>query len=129
MIKKTLIFLIVLAGALLTTIFFHLAIFYAWNLPIKPEVFIICYLGNLLMAFIIYLSMLLLAKNYGKYLGFIFLFGSIFKFAVFFAIIQPVLLQDGTVGRARFFVFFIPYLVSLFVETYALVKLLREQES
>lgn len=80
------------------------------------------------MAISVYIVILFSAKKYGRLLGFIFLIGSLFKFAVYFAIIQPVLHNNDLLNRTGFFIFFIPYCLSLIVETMALVKLLRELE-
>ena len=88
----------------------------------------ISYWLNFLMAGLIYWAMLYLALKQNKYLGFIFLWGSALKFAVYFVVLQPIYLQDGGVSRAEFFYFFIPYLIALIAETAAVVKLLKIQE-
>jgi hypothetical protein len=126
LIKKTAIFSAWLLGVLLLVCLLHLGIFYARNLPIEADIFIICYMSNFVMALIVFIAMLLLAQKQSSYLGFVFLFGSVFKFAVFFTILQPIISLDGSLSRINFFIFFIPYITSLFVETYILVKWLKD---
>lgn len=78
------------------------------------------------MAMGIYYTMLTLAKKQNKNLGFVFLFGSTLKFAVYFVIFNPLFMQDENLSKLEFFTFFLPYIACLLVETIALVKLLRE---
>lgn len=78
------------------------------------------------MAMGIYYTMLTLAKKQNKNLGFVFLFGSTLKFAVYFVIFDPLFMQDESLSKLEFFTFFLPYIACLLVETIALVKLLRE---
>lgn len=96
---------------------------------IDLDLFLISYLVNFLMAAGIYLAMLYLAIRKNKYLGFIFLWGSALKFAVYFVILQPLYEQDGAVSRAEFFYFFVPYLIALILETTGVVKLLQSQDN
>lgn len=104
----------------------HLAYFYANGRIIRPDEWLLCYGLNLVLAIIIYAIMLELAKRESPYLGFFFLFGSAFKFAVYFLIIDPLLRRDGSLSYADFFLFFIPYLTSLIGETLAVIKLLNK---
>lgn len=115
--------------ALLVAGVLHAAYFYANNKSIHPDAWLLCYGLNFLMAMIIYATMLELAKQQSPYLGFFFLFGSAFKFAIYFMIIDPVLRRDGGLSYADFFLFFIPYLTGLIVETLAVIKLLKKGTS
>ena len=74
----------------------------------------------------IYYIMVVLAEKQNKNLGFVFLFGSTLKFAVYFLIFNPLFMQDESLSKLEFFTFFMPYIACLLVETLALVKLLRE---
>ena len=112
--------------ALLATAALHLAYFYANDKTILPDEWLLCYGLNLLMAIVIYAVMLELAKKESPYLGFFFLFGSAFKFALYFLIIDPLLRRDGDLSYADFFLFFIPYLICLIGETLAVIKLLKQ---
>ena len=104
----------------------HMAYFYANNKLIRLDEFLLCYGLNLFMAILIYAVMLQLAKQKSPYLGFFFLFGSAFKFALYFLIIEPLLRRDGSLTYADFFLFFVPYLISLIGETLAVIKLLKQ---
>ena len=68
-----------------------------------------------------------MAADENKFVGFVFLLGSGVKFLVYFLIFYPLFKQDGQLSRVEFFLFFIPYLISLVTETVALVKLLRSK--
>ena len=115
--------------ALVTACGLHLAYFYANGKMIRPDEWLISYGINLVLAIIIYAVMLELAKRKSPYLGFFFLFGSAFKFAAYFLVIDPLLRRDGALSYADFFLFFIPYLVSLIAETLAVIKLLKQGDS
>ena len=86
----------------------------------------LAYLLNLLLAVGIYLAMLQFAAQQSSYLGFLFLVGSVLKFAAYFIILEPVFNRDGSLSKIEFFYFFIPYLSCLIAETFALLKLLRD---
>jgi predicted membrane-bound spermidine synthase len=103
----------------------HWAYLYANQISMAIGPMVLGYLLNYVMAVAIFISLVRLAGNKSQYLGFIFLFGSAFKFLLYFLIFEPLIKQDGDLTRVEFFFFFIPYLVSLTFETIALVKLLR----
>ncbi len=85
----------------------------------------LCYGINFLLALGIYVTLLQLANKKSQYLGFVFLFGSALKFLVYFLIFDPLFKQDGNLSTYEFFLFFVPYFVSLIAETIALVNLLK----
>lgn len=103
----------------------HIAYFHANQLSYSIEALVFCYFINFLLALAIYVTLLKMADEKSKYLGFVFLFGSALKFLAYFLIFDPLFKQDGELSRMEFFLFFIPYLISLIAETTALVKLLR----
>ena len=85
------------------------------------------YLVNFAMAPAIYYIIVELAKKQSKNLGFVFLFGSTLKFAVYFLIFNPLFMRDGSLSKLEFLShFFVPYIACLVFETLALVKLLNE---
>ena len=122
---RSLRFFIALLLALLLSGALHASYFYANEMVLPFDALIICYGANFIMAAIVYAVLLLLAQRQSAYLGFFFLFGSAFKFIVYFLIIEPLLKQDGTLSYADFFLFFIPYLISLILETLAVINLLK----
>jgi len=124
--KKETSFALLLFGALIFLAILHIAFFYARAAEIPFDLIGLGYLLNFTMAFGIYYGMVQLAKTQNKNLGFIFLFGSTLKFAVYFLIFNPLFMQDGNLSKLEFFTFFVPYIACLILEVLALVKLLKD---
>lgn len=124
--NKTSYFALQLAGVLLFLAVLHLAYLYARSLALPFDLIILGYAVNFGMALIIYFALVKFAERQSKSLGFLFLFGSTLKFAVYFVIFNPLFMKDGGLSKLEFFTFFLPYLACLLVETLALVKLLNE---
>lgn len=125
MIKKGLYFSIQLAVILVVVAALHMAYFYASQITVSNITLLLCYGVNFFLALVIYLTLLKMAQDQSRYLGFAFLFGSALKFLAYFLIFDPLFKQDGDLSRIEFFMFFIPYLASLIAETLALVKLMK----
>ncbi|MFS4492789.1 hypothetical protein [Maribacter sp. 2308TA10-17] len=124
--KKIISFALQLFGVLVFLVLLHMAFFYARGIAIPFDLIALGYLANFAMAFVIYYVMVELAKKQNKNLGFVFLFGSTLKFAVYFLIFNPLFMQDNSLSKLEFFTFFVPYITCLIVETLALVKLLKD---
>lgn len=92
-----------------------------------PE-YVFGYGVNLLMAGIIIIALFNLPQRFKDSLGYFFLFGSLFKFIVYFLVFQPVFRDDGEVTRLEFFSFFVPYALSLVVETSVLIIKLKQED-
>lgn len=103
----------------------HYAYLYANNIENTLSGLVFCYLVNYLLALGIYFALVKLVADENKHVGFVFLFGSALKFLAYFLIFDPLFKQNGQLSKVEFFLFFTPYLISLAVETIALVKLLR----
>jgi len=104
----------------------HLIILAKINQPLFNNFIIEAYIVNGLLAIIIYSILNFLKKKYLDMLGFIFMFGSFLKFGVYFIFFYPVFKEDGVIIRQEATSFLVPYIASLIVETYCLVKLLNE---
>lgn len=87
------------------------------------------YAVNASIAIFIYLTVFLLRKSSDGYLGYYFLLGTLVKFFVFFVFVLPVFKEDNIVSKTEFFTFFIPYFLSLIVETKSLISLLNVEEN
>ena len=124
--KKIISFAIQLFGVLVFLGLLHVAFFYARANEIPFDLIVLGYLVNFAMALGIYYGMVQLAKKQNKNLGFVFLFGSTLKFAVYFLIFNPLFMQDDSLSKLEFFTFFVPYITCLILETLALVKLLKD---
>ena len=86
---------------------------------------ILLYVLNISVACFVYWLVFLLRDKQKEYLGFYFLAGTIIKFIVFFKIVLPIFNDNDIVTKTEFLSFFIPYLLSLFVETKSLISLLN----
>ncbi|HZW62662.1 MAG TPA: DUF6168 family protein [Flavobacteriaceae bacterium] len=103
----------------------HMLILKAQNLPLFDNKIIVAYLLNALLAIIIFATLYTLKNKYQTQLGFLFLFGSALKFVVFFVVFYPVYKADGVMDKLEFAAFFIPYAISLILETVFLSKMLN----
>ena len=86
------------------------------------------YAINASIAIFVYWIVFLLRNNKG-YLGYYFLLGTFIKFLIFFIFVLPIFKDDNIVSRTEFFTFFIPYFLSLMVETKSLISLLNSEEN
>ena len=75
------------------------------------------YLINASIAIFVYWTVFLLRNNSKGYLGYYFLLGTFIKFLFFFIFVLPIFKDDNIVSKTEFFTFFIPYFLSLMVET------------
>lgn len=115
------------AIVLLTMAFLlHIAILNAISAPMLDNKIVLSYMINLVLIIFIF-GMLYVSKDKFKaQLGFLFLAGSLVKFAIFFIIFHPLYKQDGVVSRLEFASFFIPYVLGLVLETLSLSKWLNQ---
>ena len=81
------------------------------------------------IAIFIYWTVFLIRDNSKEYLGYYFLLGTLVKFFVFFVFVLPIFKDDNIVSKTEFFTFFIPYFLSLIVETKSLISLLNIEEN
>jgi hypothetical protein len=88
---------------------------------------VINYSVNLLLAVSIFLIIIRVHKVNADIIGYVFLFGSMFKFLIYFVALKPLLIEDGAVEKAKFFFFFLPYLLCLILEVIYLIKMLNNQ--
>lgn len=86
----------------------------------------VSYIGNFIITAAVFFVLNLLKEKQAKNLGFIFLFTSLFKFVFFYFSLEPTFQADGITSRLEFFLFFIPYSLSLIIEVRALVKTLNK---
>ena len=100
------------------TYFVHKHYYFAENLKIL-------YLFNALIAVLVVVSAFLFRKKHKDYIAFYFFGGTIVKSLLFFILILPLFKQDNNVSRIEFLSFFVPYLLTLLVETLSLVRLLN----
>ena len=87
------------------------------------------YAINASIAIFVYWIVFLLRNNSKGYLGYYFLLGTFIKFFIFFIFVLPIFKDDNVVSKTEFFTFFIPYFLSLMVETKSLISLLNSEEN
>ena len=91
--------------------------------------FLLAYAVNFSLALLIGVILFFLRKKYTSSLGFIFMIGSMVKFAFFFVFFHPAYNQDLDISKLEFTTFFIPYLVNLIVEILFLIRVLNRMEA
>lgn len=106
----------------------HASVLETKNLPLFNDKIILSYILNGVVAIVIFLVLFFLRKKQKDQLGFLFMFGSFLKFALFFIFFYPSYNADGGTTKLEFMAFFIPYIYSLLIETVALIKLLNLPE-
>jgi hypothetical protein len=100
---------------LFLTIPFFVGHYLVSNTSWKNEL-ILTYGFNVLLGIIFLLIFLWKEKILKPYLGYYFLYFSLFKFVVFLSLIQPLLDRSGGVKGHAFLSFFIPYALCLVLE-------------
>tara|TARA_B100000282_G_scaffold291202_1_gene263138 strand:+ start:991 stop:1401 length:411 start_codon:yes stop_codon:yes gene_type:complete len=104
---------------LIPAYFVHQHYYFADNL-------ITLYLFNGLVAVLVVGSAFLFRKKHKDYIAFYFFGGTIIKSILFFVLIFPLYKLDNDISRTEFLSFFVPYLLTLLVETISLVRLLNK---
>ena len=84
------------------------------------------YIINVALAIVIFGFIYKFQEKLSNQIGFMFLAGSLIKFAVFFIVFYPVFKSDGDISSLEFASFFIPYILCLIIETFSLVKWLNK---
>lgn len=83
------------------------------------------YIINFLIAYALIFMILFYLQKLKNYIGFIFLGGSMIKFAVFFLFFYPYITTNGEIKTTSYALFFVPYLICLAFETFKLGKVLN----
>ncbi len=120
----------------LTTLFISISITFALhnlflnyqNISIYSNKTILAYIVNIVLAILIFAFLYLFRNKYKNQLGFLYMAGSLLKFTVFFIIFYPSYKLDGVMSKYEFAAFFTPYIISLLIETFYLIKLLNSSE-
>ena len=86
------------------------------------------YLFNFFMAFAIVAGLYAVRFRMKQQIGFLFIGGSALKFLVFFLFFYPSFTADGSISRAEFSSFFVPYFLALATETYFTASMLQNLE-
>lgn len=119
-------FSLLLLVLLLSALALHLFILNAMGLPLYDNKILLAYAVNYVLAVIIYGALYLLQDRMTAQLGFLYMGGSLLKFLFFFILFYPGYKLDGEMSNAEFAAFFIPYSISLILETSGIIKFLKK---
>ncbi|MFZ9954486.1 MAG: DUF6168 family protein [Flavobacteriales bacterium] len=87
---------------------------------------ILSYSLQMILAIATYTLLMVLHKKHKDKLGFIYITGSILKFIIAYVVLRPVFNADGQISKSEFLSLFIPYLLALAFNTWAMQGLLKE---
>ena len=107
----------------------HQYVYTKFDISIDYHLLQLSYLINGLLAALIFSVLMFLKKKYNDQLGFLYMLGSFFKFGAYFLIFHSEFKADGVITKIEFSVFFIPYLISLLIETLELIKVLNSKDN
>ena len=127
MIKLIVSFSLKLIALLANVFIIHTQIVSSYNMDMFGNRVIPSYIVNYIMAVVIFSGLLKLKEKHLDILGFVFMGGSMLKFAVFFIFFNSHFKEDGIVTSFEALSFLIPYLVCLIIETFYLIKLLNNK--
>jgi O-antigen ligase len=106
----------------------HILALKVFDLPLFDNKVILSYSVNYVLIIAVFGFLYLMRNKYKSQLGFLFLAGSLLKFAVFFMVFYPIFKEDGQMSKLEFASFFVPYSMGLFLETLSLSKWLNKLE-
>ena len=119
-------FSLLLLALLLAALAMHLFILKGLGLPMWDNKILLAYAVNYILAVAIYGALYLLQEKMTSQLGFLYMGGSLLKFLFFFILFYPSYKLDGEMSNAEFAAFFIPYAISLILETSGIIKFLKK---
>lgn len=121
-------FLTVITVVLAVVFVAHIGVLHLYELPLFADKIVLSYLVNYVMAAAIFIILYKLRHKLKTQIGFLFMFGSALKFLVFFIVFHPIYTADGNITKHEFFAFFLPYGISLVLETYFAAQMLKKME-
>ena len=113
---------------LILTFCIHILALKVFDLPLFDNNVILSYSVNYVLIIAVFGFLYLMRNKYKSQLGFLFLAGSLLKFAIFFIVFYPIFKEDGQMSKLEFVSFFVPYGMGLFLETLSLSKWLNKLE-
>ncbi|MDA7836543.1 DUF6168 family protein [Salibacteraceae bacterium] len=85
------------------------------------------YSMNYVLGVCIVSTLIALSKSKSEILGFVFMGGSLVKFAVFFIFFYPELHGNDELKKATFNLFFVPYVITVIAEVWYLIRFLNRR--
>lgn len=120
-------FIFTLFIVLAITFGLHIWVTHEMNFSFSISKIGISYTINYFIAIAIFKLFTVFINKKSEILGFIFLFGSLFKFVIYFLVLRPIISETESISKVEFSFFFIPYAICLIIEIYFLVNVLRSQ--
>ena len=120
-------FIFTLFIVLAITFGLHIWVTHEMNFSLNISKIGISYTVNYIIAIAIFKLFTVFIDKKSELLGFIFLFGSLFKFVIYFLVLRPIISETESITKVEFSFFFIPYAICLVIEIYFLVKTLHSQ--
>jgi hypothetical protein len=111
---------------MLSALAVHLFALQSLGLPLYGNMILTAYAVNYILAVAIYGILYLLQDRFTSQLGFLYMGGSLLKFLLFFVLFYPSYKQDGIMSTPEFAAFFVPYSISLILETTGIIKFLKK---
>lgn len=121
-------FTVKLSSVLALAFVIHAYILSLKSYPLFDNKIVLAYVVNAVLAIFIFGFLFKMKEKFKSQLGFLFLGGSVLKFIVFFVLFYPFYKADGTISKLEFAAFFVPYILSLVLETTSLAKWLNKME-
>jgi hypothetical protein len=119
-------FTLVIFGTLGLVFWVHTTLLDMFGFPPYGNKIVLSYLVNAVLALIIYGSLFMFRQRLRNYIGFLFMGGSFLKFIFFFILFYPGYSADGVMDKMEFAAFFVPYAISLIIETVFTAQMLKK---
>ena len=120
-------FLVITLLSLCLVFFLHSSILRSNGFPPYGNQLALSYLVNGMLAISIFVSIYIFRRRLKNQIGFLFMGGSFLKFIFFFIFFYPEFKADGEMSRLEFAAFFVPYGISLIIETIFTAQLLKKR--
>lgn len=121
-------FLLFLSASLVLSFLAHTYLLAIKGLPEYDNLIVKSYIINGILAASIYVGLYLFRQKLKNYIGFLFMGGSFLKFIFFFLLFYPSYSSDGEMDKIEFAAFFVPYALSLVLETIFMARILKKLE-
>ena len=123
--KELVKYLLLLIGVAFAGFMGHLLVLFLMDFELFENAIIWSYIANTILAGLILAGLLKAPEKYQSSLGYLFLFGSFLKFAIFFIAFNPLYKADGEITAHEFSTYFVPYALCLITETSVLINKLN----
>ena len=107
----------------------HLLVLKYLDLPIFADKIVLAYVVNTGLAVLVFLMLYVFRNKFKNQLGFLFLGGSMMRFALFFLMFHASYKLDGEISKTEFLAFFVPYVLTLIIEVFSLSNWLNKWDS